>query len=96
MLKSIFENIIDVLVLIVIENFNLMVLWKMLLNVLVKIGEFLEEYFDFEKSLSYVFSVVERFILLILMDDYIMSYFLILEVIFDIGVSGGIFMLRII
>ncbi|XP_010665895.1 MMS19 nucleotide excision repair protein homolog isoform X3 [Beta vulgaris subsp. vulgaris] len=94
--KSTFENILAILVSIVTNNYNTTSLWKVSLTALAETGTFLNEYPYSKKSLSYISTVVERMVSLILLDDPTMPYSLLLEALSGISSSGRMFLSRIV
>ncbi|KAI3455490.1 hypothetical protein Pfo_012153 [Paulownia fortunei] len=94
--KSIYDNILLELVLIVTSDSNKTFLWTLALRALVEIGFFIDKCPDSEKAASFESIVVEKIVSLISSDDSAMLSSLKLQAAFDIGATRKDFMLRVV
>ncbi|XP_057978065.1 MMS19 nucleotide excision repair protein homolog [Malania oleifera] len=94
--KSIFENILMILISIITVDNNSTLLWKLALKAVVQTGSFIDKYNESDKALSYMSIVVEKIVSLITVDDFILPFHLKLEALSEVGTSGLKFIPRVI
>lgn len=94
--KSTFENILMTFTSVITTDFNSTLLWRQTLKALVKIGLFVDQSNESEKTTSYMSIVVDKIVSKMSFNDDSMPFPLNLEAICDIGETGLNFMLRVV
>ncbi|XP_028778927.1 MMS19 nucleotide excision repair protein homolog isoform X2 [Neltuma alba] len=92
--KLLFENILRKFISVITEDFNKTVLWEAALKALVCIGSFVHKFHESEKAKSYSRFVVEKIVKLLSLDDT-MPFPLKLEALSGIGMTGVMYMLKV-
>ncbi|XP_020227720.1 MMS19 nucleotide excision repair protein homolog isoform X3 [Cajanus cajan] len=93
--KSIFENILNKIMSIIMEDFEKTILWESALKALCHVGSFVQMFHESEKAMSYRSLVVEKIVELLSLDDITLPFSLKVEALSNVGMTGRKNMLTI-
>ncbi|KAK4785179.1 hypothetical protein SAY86_001868 [Trapa natans] len=94
--ENLFEDILDMLVSIITQNFKSKFLWNLALKAIVNIGTYINKFSQSEKVTSFMAIVIEKINSLLASIEYGLPYILKLEAISAVGMIRMDYMLRII